>query len=54
MIFAHALSSNPRSLETANKSLPFAAELAGRKVIQEGFEGLGLAMHQRIAILTAI
>jgi ketohexokinase len=49
ILFVQAMSTNPCSLDTANKGLPFAAELAGRKVLQEGFSGLGQAMSQCIA-----
>jgi ketohexokinase len=51
LLFAHAVSSNAH-LYNPTGSMHFAAELAGRKVLQEGFQGLGLAMSRRIIELT--
>jgi ketohexokinase len=38
------VTSSSMQLWDAKKSLEFATELAGRKVLQEGFQGLGEAM----------
>jgi ketohexokinase len=51
LMFAHAVSSSEHLYIPAS-SMQFAAELAGRKIVQEGFQGLGQAMSQRIAELT--